>query len=151
MRNAMRERPRIRRAAAVAAAERAAAILAGDSRVRLVYLFGSAVDPGVHTVRDVDLAVLLEPPPTFDELLRLRADLVSATGAPLDLVPLDRAPVVLAHEIAETGRCLHADPPERETEFVVRARARYWDWKPFLDEQWRILGERLEDRRGPAT
>jgi len=67
-------------------------------------------------VRDVDLAVLLDPPPTFDELLRL-----------------------------------HANPPESETEFVVRARARYRDWKPFLDRQWRALGERLEERRGPAT
>jgi predicted nucleotidyltransferase len=135
----------------VAAAEKAAAILSGDPRVRLVYLFGSAADPEAQTVRDVDLAVLLDPPPTFDELLRLRADLVTATGVTLDLVPLDRAPIVLAHEIAETGRCLHADPPESETEFVVGARARYWDWKPFLDQQWRALGERLEERRGPAA
>ena len=147
----MRERRAIPRAVAVAAAEKAAAILARDPRVRLVYLFGSAADPGSHTVRDVDLGVLFEPPPTFDELLRLRADLVAATGAPLDLVPLDRAPIVLAHEIAETGRCLHADRPESETEFVVGARSRYWDWKPFLDQQWRALGERLEERRGPAT
>ena len=139
------------RADAVAAAEAAAAVLARDPRVRLVYLFGSAADPTSRTVRDVDLAVLLEPSPTPDELLRLRADLVSVSGAELDLVALDGAPVVLACEIAETGRCLHANPPEAETDFVVRARARYWDWKPFLDEQWRIMGERLEERRGPAT
>jgi len=147
----MRERGVMSRADAVAAAEAAAAVLARDPRVRLVYLFGSAADPTSRTVRDVDLAVLLEPSPTPDELLRLRADLVSVSGAELDLVALDGAPVVLAHEIAETGRCLHANPPEAETDFVVRARARYWDWKPFLDEQWRIMGERLEERRGPAT
>jgi len=147
----MRKRRVISRGAAVAAAEAAAAELARNPRVRLVYLFGSAADPTARTVRDVDLGVLLEPPPTAGELLRLRADLVSVSGAELDVVPLDAAPVVLAHEIAETGRCLHANPPEAEVDFVVRTRARYWDWKPFLDEQWRIMGERLEERRGPAT
>jgi predicted nucleotidyltransferase len=147
----MRERRVISRADALAAAEAATAVLARDPRVRLVYLFGSAADPTSHTVRDVDLGVLLEPAPTPDELLRLRADLVSASGAELDLVALDAAPVVLARETAETGRCLHANPAEAETDFVVRARARYWDWKPFLDEQWRIMGERLEERRGPAS
>jgi predicted nucleotidyltransferase len=147
----MTERRAISRADAVAAAEAAAAVLARNPRVRLVYLFGSAADPTSRTVRDVDLGVLLEPSPTFDELLRLRADLGPLAGTEFDLVALDRAPVVLAHEIAETGRCLHANPPEAETDFVVRARARYWDWKPLLDEQWRIMGERLEERRGPAT
>src|SRR5262249_37729300 len=117
----MRERGVMSRADAVAAAEAAAAVLARDPRVRLGYLFGSAADPTSRTLRDVDLAVLLEPSPTPDELLRLRADLVSVSGAELDLVALDGAPVVLAHEIAETGRCLHANPPEAETDFVVRA------------------------------
>jgi predicted nucleotidyltransferase len=147
----MRERPAIPLAEAVAGAEQAAAILSRDPRVRLVYLFGSAADATSRAVRDVDLAVLLEPSLAFDELMRLRADLVAATRVPLDLVSLDRVPVVLAHEIAQTGRCLHANPPECETDFVVRARARYWDWKPFLDRQWRVLGERLEERRGPAA
>ena len=147
----MRERRAISRAAAVAAAATAAGVLARDPRVRLVYLFGSKADPTARTVRDVDLGVLFEPSPAPDELLRLRADLGSAAGAELDLVSLDRTPVVLAHEVAATGRCLYANPPEAETDFVVRARARYWDWKPFLDEQWRIAGERLEERRGPAS
>lgn len=151
MRAGVRERRSISRAAAVAAAETAAGMLARDPRVRLIYLFGSAADPTARTVRDVDLGVLFEPSPPPDELLRLRADLVSAAGAELDLVSHHSAPVVLAHEVVETGPCLYANPPEAETDFVVRARARYWDWKPFLDEQWRILGERLEERRGPAS
>jgi len=151
MRAGMQERRAIARAAAVAAAETAAGLLARDPRVRLVYLFGSAADPDSRTVRDVDLGVLVEPSPAPDELLRLRADLVAAAGADLDLVALDRAPIVLAHEIAETGRCLYASPAEAETDFVVQARARYWDWKPFIDEQLRIMGERLEERRGPQS
>lgn len=139
-------------AEALAAAERAARRLAADGRVRLVYLYGSAVDPTRREVRDVDLAVACRPRLAFDDLMRLRADAVAAAGAPLDLIALDDAGVVLAWEVAETGRCLFTRDPDDEVTFVTRARARYWDFKPFLEEQWRLAGERLaERRRGPET
>ncbi len=51
------------------------------------------------------------------------------------------------HEVVESGRCVYARHADGETEFVTRARARYWDFKPFLEEQWRLTGERLEERR----
>lgn len=124
------------------AAERASAMLARDARVQLVILFGSSVDPDRHDVRDVDLAVLTDGPLDLEESLRLRADLVTATGVPIDLVSLNEAPIVLAHEIADSGRCLFARSPDIETDFVVRARARYLDWQPFRDEQWKQSGER---------
>lgn len=131
-----------------AAARRAADTLAADPRVQLVYLFGSAADESRPEVRDIDLAVLSEPPLSLDALMRLRADAVAAAGGlPIDAVSLNDASIVLAHEVADTGRCLYARSPDAETEFVVRARARYWDFKPFLEEQWRLTGERLEERR----
>jgi predicted nucleotidyltransferase len=113
-----------------------------------VYLFGSAASPDQPGARDVDVAILTEPVLSLDELMRLRADLVSSTGAPIDLVSLNDASIVLAHEVVESGRCLHASSPDVETDFVVRARARYWDFKPYREEQWRLAGERLERRRG---
>lgn len=133
-------------------AEQAAQCLARDSRVLLVYLFGSAADRARPTVRDVDLGILTRETLPQDELLRMRADLVLAVGSEIDLVALNDAPVVLAWEVAEGGRCLYAVDPEIETEFVIRARARFWDFKPFLDEQWRLAGERLQERqRGTPT
>ena len=129
-------------------AGRAARFLAVDPRVKLVFLFGSAADPErTLPVGDVDLAVLTEPPVDFWEFLRLGERVAEAAGGGVDLVPLNEAGVVLAHEVAETGICLHSDPPERATEFVCRAIMRYLDFKPFLQEQWRMLGERLEERR----
>ena len=130
------------------AARRAAALLARDPRVRLVYVFGSATRPAAEVVRDVDLGIASEPAITGDELDRVRADLVLATGVPIDLVSLGEASVVLSREIADTGQCLYAAGPDDEVAFVTRARARYWDFKPFLDEQWRLSGERIEERRG---
>ena len=128
-------------------AQRAAQRLARDRRVRLVYLFGSAADRARPVVRDVDLAVLTDPPLAPDELLRVRADLVLAVGGEIDLVSLNDASVVLAWEVADSGECLYASDPDVEVDFVTRARARYWDFKPFLDEQWRLAGQRLEERQ----
>jgi predicted nucleotidyltransferase len=132
---------------AIAHAERAAAILARDPRVLLVYVFGSTVALPRRPARDVDLAVLTRPPLSLDELMRLRADLVDATHAPIDLVSLNDASIVLAHEVVDSGRCLYARNSEIEVEFVTRARARYWDFRPYRDEQWRLAGERLAERR----
>ena len=134
-------------AEALAHAEKAAAILAGDPRVLLVYVFGSAVAAARPRARDVDLAVLTHPPLVLDELMRLRANLVDATRAPIDLVSLNDASIVLAHEVADSGRCLYARTSEIEVEFVTRARARYWDFKPYRDAQWRLAGERLAERQ----
>jgi len=129
------------------AAERAARQLAADLRVRLVFLYGSTADPGRDQVRDVDLAITCRPRLALGDLLRLRADAVAAARVPLDLIALEDAGVVLAWEVAESGRCLFARDPDDEVTFVTRARARYWDFKPFLEEQWRLAGERLEERR----
>jgi predicted nucleotidyltransferase len=137
---------------AMLAARAAARQLAADERVQLVYWFGSSVDPQRDWVGDVDLAVWTDPVLSFDELLRIRADLVLSAGVVIDLISLNTAPVVLAREIADTGRCLFARNPEIEVYFVSRARTRYWDFKPYLDEQWRLTAARLEERRrGPAA
>lgn len=144
----MRPMPHLGGREARDAAERAARQLASDERVLLVYVFGSAADEQRPEVRDIDLALLTEPALSLDEIMRLRADAVTASGGlPIDLVSMNDASVVLAHEVADTGRCLFARSPDVEVEFITRARSRYWDFKPFLEEQWRLAGERLEERR----
>ena len=142
----------IPRAAAHDAAVAAASILARRPDMVLVYVYGSTADARRPSVRDVDLALLTDRPLDADDLMRLRAELVAALRVDVDLVSLNAAPIVLAHEIVENGECLYARTPDVETDFVVRARARYWDFKPLLDAQWRMIGERLEDRRcGPQS
>lgn len=145
------KRVRVTTAAARRTAECAATRLAANPRVQLVYLFGSAADPARDTARDVDLAVLTTPALSLDELVHLRADLMSTAQGEIDLVSLNDAPVVLMHEIADSGRCLFTRTPGVEVDFVTRARARYWDFKPFLDAQWRLTGKRLVKRKHGAT
>lgn len=78
--------------------------------------------------------------------MHFRADLVRRVPIPIDLVSLNDAPIVLAHEVVDFGRCLYVRDPAVETEFVTRTRARYWDFEPYRDEQWRLAGERQRER-----
>ena len=128
------------------AAGHVAELLARDRRILLVYVFGSTLDTRRDRVGDVDLGVLAEPPLSLDELTRRQADLRQATGSPIELISLDGAPVILVHEVVESGACLFARDPDVETEFVTRARARWWDFKPYREAQWRLAGERLAER-----
>src|SRR5713101_3532997 len=87
-------------------ATRAAELLARDPRVKLVYLFGSAADPAGPSPRDVDLAVWTDPPFSLEELMKCRADLVLTVGTSIDLVSLNDAPIMLAHEVVEETRSI---------------------------------------------
>jgi predicted nucleotidyltransferase len=127
---------------------RASVELARRPFVRLVFLFGSAADPAAREVRDIDIAVGTDVPLALEDRLRLEAEIEAVTGAPIDLVFLDGASVVLAREVVDHGTCLFSRTPQDEVQFVTRARARYWDFKPFLDEQWRLAAARQEERRG---
>ena len=128
-------------------ARRAIGVLEKDSRVRLVYLFGSSADPSIQSPRDLDIAILTDPRLSLDQRMRLRADLVASGASGVDLVSLNDASVTLAHEVAEHGICLFARSDDEEVTFVTRARSRYWDFAPYLAEQWKAAGERLEHRR----
>ncbi len=131
--------------------ERAVAMLSAEPRVRVVFLFGSAARPGSVPPRDLDLAICARPPLALPELLQLQGRLQENAGVAVDLVSLDDAPIVLAHEIIEGGRCLYSRSPDDETELVTRTRMRWWDWLPVRERQWQSSGERLEDRLGPST
>ena len=134
-------------------ATRATGRLAGDPRVRLVFLFGSVASGDRAAVGDVDLGILTRPDLTLRQLLNLRAEVAAAAGSGVDLVSLNQASVALAWEVVRRGECLYAADPSEELEYVTRAWSRYWDFKPFLDAQWRLTGRRLEERlrRGSQT
>lgn len=132
-------------------AEDAARILADDPRVRLVMLFGSTADASRSSVRDIDLAILTDLELELWELLRLRAQLVEKAGAGIDLVPLNRAGIVLSWEVATSGCCLYAADRDIETDFITRAKMRYFDFKPFLEAQRASSRERMEIRARGLT
>lgn len=140
----MARRPRTE---ALVAAERLAERLQADPRVRIVFLFGSAADANAATVGDLDFGIVARPPLPAPELMALRAELTAEARTPVDLVDLERASVVLRKEVADQGRCLYARAEDEALDFIVRARSRFWDFRPYLEVQWRLAAERREARR----
>ena len=69
--------------------------------VLLAILFGSATRRSL--VRDLDLAILLRGLDLM-RLCKLAAELEGLTGIPVDLVPLDKAPPMIALKALRDGR-----------------------------------------------
>jgi predicted nucleotidyltransferase len=117
-----------------------------DDRVLLVYVFGSACETTRPDPGDLDLAILTRDRLGLEDLMRLRADVALETRLPVDLLSLNDAPVLLAREVVDSGLCLFARTDDAQTEFVTRTLARYWDFAPYLHEQWRLAGKRVAER-----
>lgn len=112
--------------------------------VRLAYVFGSAARDQARASSDVDIAVLLEPLPAPADLDRLATDLETVAGRRVDLVVLNTAPPLLAHEVIKTGQRLTCRSEAERVRFETHAAARYLDTAHLRRVQHRYLRERAE-------
>lgn len=114
--------------------------LAGGPPLRLAVLFGSAARRRLRADSDLDVAILpVDPDLTLERELDLQRGLSLATGRPVDLVRLDRAPTLLRWQIARDGQLILAAPPTEWSRFRARAAAEHADLAPAL----RVAGERF--------
>jgi len=112
-----------------------AALEASSRRVVTAYLFGSVARGSAGPASDVDVAVLLEGPPTgrLDDLpFSLQGRLERALGREVQVAVLNTAPPDLIHRVLRDGRILMDRDPARRIRFEVRARNLYFDLQPFL-------------------
>ena len=115
-----------------------------EQGVAAVYLFGSVARGESRPGSDLDVAVLLEPAPkrgTYESLrLDLRAEIESELGQEIDFVVLNHAPPDLVHRVLRDSVLVIEPDPSSRVRFEVRARNKYWDLKPYLDEYRRSPG-----------
>lgn len=76
---------------------------------------------------DIDLAVLFTTSPNPLELLQAQADLEGIAGAPVDVVDLDRASPIIAHQALKGGQLVADRVPRRRIDFVAGLPSRYED------------------------
>jgi predicted nucleotidyltransferase len=119
-------------------------VVGSRADVRLAYVFGSAARGEARASSDVDIAVLFESRPEPGDVERLATDLEAAAGRSVDLVVLNTAPPLLAHEIIKTGRCLVSSSEGERVRFATRAASRYLDTAHLRRVQHAYLRERAE-------
>ncbi len=120
--------------------------------VVLAYLFGSQAEGMARPSSDVDIAVLLPPSAPREQFPQARLNLTNALmdvfHKDVDLVILNEAPPLLAHQVVKFGRILYEDPVTRPaTDFTVYVASRYNDTRPARDLARRYFEERLDERR----
>ncbi len=109
--------------------------LADVDRVSAALLFGSHARGKARPDSDIDVAVLLDPPPGEGEGYPVAREVMLAlsrvvAGERLDLVLLHRAPPSLAFRILRDGRVVYCSDPVALHRFRVRIYDLHADFAP---------------------
>lgn len=123
----------------------AKAFLMGEKRVKFAYLFGSVASGTAGPLSDLDLAVYVDG---RLDLFNYRLILMEALAKVLksenfDLIILNKAPIVLKHEIVSNGKILKEDR-RRRVPFESGVLREYLDTAYLRDVQFRYLREQMK-------
>lgn len=119
-----------------------------------VYLFGSTVGGsfGAKKTPDVDIGVLLDDEYPFadslDAKIKIEAglsDFVAGRSGEVDVVILNEAPPVLAHEVIKCRHVLFERDREKRLDFEFKAQLRYFDTKPLRSFFWEDLVRKVRE------
>ena len=120
------------------------AYLAEQPDVVAAYLFGSHAEGRARPESDIDIAVLLTERPAgdttddvmarFDRRMELEGEIGRyISGRKFDLVVLNRAPVLLQHQVLANGYLLYQGNVGKRVDFEVRTSKLYLDLQPLQD------------------
>ncbi len=115
--------------------------------LRFVVLFGSVARGRVHEESDIDVGVLMERVPTFNQRLKLWQALSELFHAEIDLAILNHPKPLFGFRIANEGKVLFesaAHEWEKWKSYTVRY---YWDTSKFRDDLKDRLAESVERAR----
>ncbi len=126
--------------------------MAEQSDVRLAYLFGSHARGTAHGLSDVDLAVLLSTELSRAEMsdarLRLISDLIKLLHRnDVDLVILNRAPLLLRQQVLREGTLLFVVDDEVRARFAEDTYRRYLGCRYLYDMLDEAMFRRLREGR----
>ena len=122
--------------------------------VAVVYLFGSHAEGVAMEGSDVDLGVVFFEPPSdedwWERWHRLADDLEPLVPShELDIILLQRAPVLLQWQAISKGKVLYCADEESRLKFEERVIGEWLDFSEWLEGFWRemVAGIREEGRR----
>jgi predicted nucleotidyltransferase len=124
--------------------------LATQPDIVAAYLFGSLAEGRAHPRSDVDVAILLAGVPDTltagNRQLQLLGDLQPfAAPRALDVVILNMASPLLAHQVLRQGRLIYEGDRETRVEFEVRTGQTYADLIPMYEFHNRDLLRKIKE------
>ncbi len=104
------------------------------------YVFGSwAIGRASPPGSDVDIAIFTSKELSWKELVSITMDLEDSLGLRVDLVHLNKAPLLLAYEVVSKGVLIFDRDPERRVDFEVRTIREFLDFKLRLTQYYSVL------------
>ncbi|MEN6577104.1 MAG: nucleotidyltransferase domain-containing protein [Phycisphaerales bacterium] len=128
-------------------ADKSRDFLSTDESFRLAYLFGSQVSGRTGPMSDIDIGILfsrdVDIPQTMPELAHKLT--IIFQGTPVEIVPLNQAPVELAYSVIAQGICIYRVSEVERVEFEANVLGRYGDYLPVLRAMRRDILEGEKD------
>lgn len=108
--------------------------------VVFTYVFGSRAIGRVHPGSDIDIAIFTNRELSWKEFVSVMITLEDVLGLKVDLVHLNKAPLLLTYEAVSRGGVLILDrDPERRINFEVKMIKEFLDLKPRLARYYSTL------------
>lgn len=119
-----------------------------DLNIGILYLFGSSVLGIERENSDIDIGIVFLDINKIKDLLEVYNIIYEIFSEifpdkELDIVFLDKAPLTLKFEIVTTGEVIYTISEEFLASYKEKIVKEYIDFKPLLDEQDRVLLERI--------
>ncbi|MBI2343962.1 MAG: nucleotidyltransferase domain-containing protein [Deltaproteobacteria bacterium] len=118
-------------------------LLRQEPLIDLAYLFGSHSKHPTRNPRDIDIALMLKAPLRGMHKIRFMTRIGTAIEhvivhelgkhQPVDVVLLNEADPLLAHQVLKYGTLLFARRKKMARDFTVQTMTRYFDAKPLHD------------------
>lgn len=123
-------------------------ILEKDKDVLFAYLFGSQATGLTHGFSDVDIACYFKPGNMKYYLKKdnqLLGDLaVGLHTSKFDLVLLNVASLVLKFRVISDGEVIFSRDEQLRVDFETLTLYRYFDFKPYLDEYYKLVHYKIK-------
>lgn len=118
--------------------------------VVVAYLFGSVARGRAGTLSDIDVAILVDEslirPMRYGYRANVLTDLMGRLHTnKVDLVVLNKASPLLAHEVVRNGKLVFCRDPDRRVAFETDAFRRYVDTEPLRRIQAQYLERRIAE------
>ena len=101
--------------------------------IQIAYIFGSSKNGNVKDRSDIDIAVYLTEKASSFLQFKIATDLEEEFNIPIDVVVLNKANPILAHEVLRNGKRLF----ERDNEFRAFVELRIF--KDYIDNSYYLM------------